>query len=127
MKKIEYRGIKFYSDFWILPKGFCAITLFGRVFSNYDIKKLNNYLETYSGRVMVNHERIHMMQANTFKTKYLGFYLFYLWYWFIGLFKYGVKRYASYRQIPFEKEAYDKENDFNCSEKDIKWREYIKH
>ena len=62
---------------------------------------------------MVNHERIHMLQAKTFKTRYLGFYIYYLWYWFIGLFKYGVKYNASYYNIPFEKEAYTNEGDFN--------------
>ena len=116
-------GIKVHWNFKLLPNGFEAITLFGHVFDVRKKDDLFDYLSNYfGGKVLVNHERIHMMQAETFKTKYLGFYIYYIWYWFIGLFKYGVKHNASYYNIPFEREAYMNEENFDYSES--KWKEY---
>ena len=115
-------GLKIHWNFKLLPKDFEAITLFGHV---YDIQKkddLRKFLKSYSGKVMVNHERIHTLQAKTFKTRYLGFYVYYLWYWIIGLFKYGIKNYASYYNIPFEREAFKNEKDFSYSAS--KWKDY---
>lgn len=115
-------GLKIHWNFKLLPKYFEAITLFGHV---YDIKKkddLRKFLKSYSGKLMVNHERIHTLQAKTFKTRYLGFYVYYLWYWIIGLFKYGTKNNASYYNIPFEREAFKNEKDFSYSAS--KWKDY---
>lgn len=112
--------IKVHWNFKLLPSGFEAITLFGHVFDVQSKEDLRAYLETYYGRVMVNHERIHMIQAKSFKLKYFTFYIIYLWYWFIGLFKWGFNQ--SYYHIPFESEAYDKEQDFNYLE--TRWKEY---
>ena len=128
MDIIEYKryflcnGVKVHWNFKLLPKGFEAITLFGHVFDVREKEDLYAYLETYWGRVMVNHEYIHMLQAESFKTKYFGFYIYYLWYWFIGLFKYGIKNNASYYHIPFEKEAFDNEIHFDY--KETKWKIY---
>lgn len=120
---IEKQGLKCHSKFWLLPKGFLAITLFGHIFFRLTDKEMERHLNSYSGEVTLNHEGIHVLQAKSFKTKYLGFYIYYLWYWFIGLFKYGVKKHASYINIPFEREAYRNEYDFNY--KETNWRKYI--
>ena len=56
-------NVKVHWNFKLLPKDFEAITLFGHVFDTHNKEDLRAYLETYWGRVMVNHERIHMMQA----------------------------------------------------------------
>ena len=116
-------SLKIHWNFKLLPNGFEAITLFGHIFDVRKKEELRTFLGTYTGKVMVNHERIHTLQGKSFKLRYFTFYLLYLWYWFIGLFKYGVKNNASYYHIPFEVEAYTNERDFTypCSE----WKKYI--
>lgn len=116
-------NLKVHWNFKLLPSGFEAITLFGHIFDVRPKEELRTFLGTYTGKVMVNHERIHTLQGKSFKLGYFTFYLLYLWYWFIGLFKYGVKNNASYYHIPFEVEAYTNERDFTypCSE----WKKYI--
>lgn len=116
-------SLKIHWNFKLLPSGFEAITLFGRIFDVRPKEELRTFLGTYAGKVMVNHERIHTLQGKSFKLKYFTFYLLYIWYWFIGLFKHGVKNNASYHHIPFEVEASANEQDFSyqCSE----WKKYI--
>ena len=116
--------LKVHWNFKLLPKGFEAITLFGHIFDHRKKEDLRTFLETYAGEVMVNHERIHTLQGESFKFKYFTFYLLYIWYWFIGLFKYGVKNHASYHHIPFEIEAYANDEDFTYSRSE--WKKYIK-
>lgn len=116
-------GLKIHWGFTLLPEDFDAITLFGHVFSNMDKDTLGEYLQTGGGKVLVNHERIHTLQAGSFATRYLAFYVLYLWYWIVGLFKYGAKNNASYYQIPFEREAYKNQSNFAYNE--TSWREYI--
>ena len=71
---------------------------------------------------MANHERIHMLQAESFKTKYFGFYCYYIGYWIKNLFKYGFNMDA-YDNIPFEREAYANELNFEYNE--THWRDYV--
>lgn len=83
----------------IIPfKGFLAINLFGILF----VRKGKNLSE-----VAMNHETIHTKQMYE-----LVFIFFYLWYgieWIARLFQYGYCHRA-YRNISFEREAYDNEN-----------------
>ena len=109
--------------FRLLPNGFEAITIFGHIFDVREKEDLFDFLGCYGGQVMVNHERIHMLQAKSFKGGYFTFYILYLWYWMLGLFKYGVKNNASYYKIPFEREAYDNEENFKYNK--TEWRRYI--
>jgi hypothetical protein len=51
---------------------------------------------------LVNHELIHIEQIKDCGV--LKFYVLYLWYW--------IKHKFSYRNIPFEVEAYDNDEDF---------------
>lgn len=85
----------------ILPFGkrFYAINLFGVLFAKGPCDK-----------VMLNHERIHTAQM-----KELGYIFFYIWYvleWLVRLFQYR-DSYKAYRNIRFEREAYENERDLN--------------
>lgn len=119
---IEKYGLKFHANFFLLPKRFGAITLFGHVFSNKSKAVLERYLNTFQGKRLANHERIHTLQAESFKTGYLGFYCYYLGYWIGNLFSDGFNINAYYN-IPFEKEAYENQYDFNYCE--THWRDYV--
>ena len=119
----KVNDIKIHWGFIFLPKSFRAITLFGRVFTNLSKNELYEYLLTPRGIKTINHERIHILQAQSFRFKYLSFYAYYLYYWIIGLFKYGTKDNKSYYKIPFEKEAYYNEN--NNQYLTTYWKSYL--
>ncbi|WP_410221834.1 hypothetical protein [Pedobacter sp.] len=61
-------------------------------------------------RVLVNHEKIHFRQQ--LELLILFFYLLYLGFYLFNLLRYK-KHALAYSQIPFEKEAYQKELDMN--------------
>lgn len=121
MAYIEKYGIKFHWNFKLLPSSFRAITLFGHVFTNKSKDVLIKWLNLPSGKKMANHEHIHMIQADSFRTKYFGFYCYYLAYWVKNLFVYG-PNIGAYSNIPFEREASQNEKDYNYSE--TRWMEY---
>lgn len=89
-----------YND-WIPFRGFKCINLFGALFVR-------------RGCVMserdFNHEAIHTAQMK--EMLYVFFYLWYLVEWLIRLFGKG----NAYRNLSFEKEAYDNEGDLNYLE-----------
>ena len=72
----------------------------------------------------INHERIHLAQQK--ELFLLGFYILYVAFWFIGLFKYRSTQVAYY-EIPFEREAYLNDDDLSylSSRKRHAWTEYI--
>lgn len=105
MAKITKYGIDFYSNFWLLPKKFLAITLFGKVFSNKNTEELKQIIESSKGLKLAYHEGWHITQSKDFKLGWVGFYVYYIAYWFRNLFMYPSR---AYRMIPFEREAYDK-------------------
>ena len=115
-------GVKVHWNFKLLPDGFEAITLFGHVYDVQNKEHLRKFLESYSGKVMVNHERIHILQAESFKLKYFTFYIIYLAWWIKGLFKYKFVNFDAYNMIPFEREAYSNERDFNYNK--VNWKKY---
>lgn len=81
----------------IIPfKGFLAINLFGVLFVRGTWKDIN-------ARVL-NHEKIHTAQMK--ELGYIFFYLLYVMEWFFRLCT-GCKN--AYREISFEREAYDNE------------------
>ena len=78
----------------ILPfPGFTAMTLCGLILARRECKPLH--------AVTLRHEAIHTAQMR--ETLYVGFYLLYLLEWIIKLFIYGKE---AYRNISFEREAY---------------------
>lgn len=74
--------------------GFKAINLFGILFVRKGCKMSEEEL---------NHEAIHTAQMK--EMRYIFFYLWYLIEWVVRLFKKG----NAYRNISFEREAYDNE------------------
>jgi len=118
MKTIKdpYYGLPCHTDFKLLPKYFLCITLFGHLFYNISEDELKSRLKTHKGHVDMHHEYLHTLQADSFKTKYFGFYLYYLYYWVKNLFKYGTKDHKAYLNIPFERECYTMETELDYEE-----------
>ena len=123
MVVIEKYGLKHHPNFFLLFPGFKSITLFGHVFYRMNKDALEKYLETRSGKVTSNHERIHMLQAKSFKLGYFSFYCRYLYQWIRNLFKYGLNGYTAYNNIAFEREAYKNQTNFDYNE--THWRDYL--
>lgn len=78
-------------------RGFAAINLCGVVFARRECRPLS--------ATTLNHEAIHTAQMR--ELLYAGFYLCYLVEWFVRLFRKG----NAYRNISFEREAYDHQRD----------------
>lgn len=90
----------------IIPfNGFAAINLFGILFVRRGISV---------SKYMINHENIHTQQMK--ELGYIFFYLFYLVEWIFRLFQYKFNNKKAYRNISFEKEAYDHEYDLRYLE-----------
>lgn len=83
-------------------QGFRAINLFGIVFARSDQPELD--------RQIIHHERIHSRQM--IELLVIGFYLWYILEWIIRWIAYKDKREA-YRNIGFEREAFDNDGDFD--------------
>ena len=81
-------------------KGFRAINLFGIVFARKEQAELS--------RQIINHELIHTRQM--LELMVIGFYVWYVTEWIIKWIIYK-DRFAAYRNIGFEREAFD--NDRN--------------
>ena len=71
-----------------------------------------------------NHEKIHLVQQR--ELWIMGFYLLYVWYWLSARMK-GLNGRDAYYAIPFEKEAYENENDLGYlkSRKPQSWKNYL--
>lgn len=94
----------------IIPcKGFAAINLFGIVFVRKEIRPQHNISIRYWD-TMINHEHIHTAQMK--ELLYIPFYLWYILEWLTRLAIYRNARKA-YRNISFEREAYDKQAHFD--------------
>lgn len=113
--------IRCYPDTWWLSKKFTAITWFGTIHFNCSRAKLERWMDTDCMREIERHEHIHMLQAQSFRTRYLGFYLCYLYYWVRNTFRYKNIMQA-YQEIPFEREAYA--NDYLYDYPVSRWRNY---
>lgn len=99
----------------IIPfPGFKAINLFGILFA-----RTGSNIDRYT----INHESIHTAQMK--EMLYIFFYVWYLLEWLIRLFMKG----NAYRNISFEREAYDNESDLNYlnGRKYYGWLKYIKN
>ena len=80
----------------IIPfKRFAAINLFGILFVRKDAVITEQTLR---------HEEIHTAQMK--ELLYVGFYILYVWYWIVNLFRCRFDSHAAYRSIFFEMEAY---------------------
>lgn len=92
--------------------GFAAINIFGILFCRKGVKVTEKIL---------NHESIHTEQMK--EMLFIGFYLWYLIEWVVRLFGRG----NAYKNLCFEKEAYD--NDDNLTYLDTRkpyaWLDYL--
>ncbi len=94
----------------IIPcKGFSAINLFGVVFIRKEIRPQHN-ISLRNWDTMLNHELIHTAQMK--ELLYIPFYLWYVLEWLIRFVMYRNAKKA-YRNISFEREAYDMQNNFH--------------
>jgi hypothetical protein len=91
-----------WNEFRILPRRFkiYGIVLFAFVFLN----KKSRFLGANDMTTLLNHERIHVRQQ--LELLILPFFIIYIAEWLVLLLKYRNKNLA-YRNISFEKEAYD--------------------
>lgn len=96
---------------WLPPKGFTAISFFGRVLmreKNYD-----DWLQDASSKDyedLCHHEWIHLRQAVSVHNSWFCYYTLYLWYYLKGRpLRYGSG--TCYLTNPFELEAYLFEED----------------
>ena len=73
---------------------------------------------------VINHEKIHIEQQKELWV--IGFYLLYVYYWLKGKFK-KQSNGDAYMNIPFEREAYTKQYDFNYLENRERnaWKNYL--
>jgi hypothetical protein len=99
----------------IIPFGkhYVAINLFGVVFAKCGLS-----------RQELNHEYIHTLQQR--ELLFVGFYIIYIIEWLVRLIQYR-NAFKAYRNISFEREAYDKMKDLNYAQKRkfFAWRKYI--
>ena len=78
----------------------------------------------FNNKVTINHEKIHIEQQKELLV--IFFYILYVYYWLKGKIK-GLSNHEAYMSIPFEKEAYENDRDFNYLNirKKWNWKNYI--
>ena len=101
---------------YLIPKGFSGLTVFPFVFVKNAFDKANAFF--------INHEKIHLRQQLE-----LLIFPFFIWYaleYVFRLFQYK-NGYLAYKNICFEREAYDNESNLNYlkSRKFFKFIEYL--
>jgi UDP-galactopyranose mutase len=94
----------------IVPKGFHGITLFPFIF----LKKKS----LKQDQILINHEKIHLKQQK--ELLILLFYLIYGLEWIVKFFIYK-NGYLAYRNLSFEREAYQNENNQEYLKKRKLW------
>lgn len=87
---------------YLIPKGYRGLTLFPFVI-------IRNFLDK-ENKVLLNHERIHIRQQ--LELLILPFFLFYFLEYLVRLIQFRDKNKA-YRNISFEREAYDNERNLD--------------
>ena len=91
----------------------CAITLYPFIVIN----------EACDHPVIMNHEKIHLKQQR--ELWIVPFYTLYIWYWLKARMQ-GMNSQDAYMSIPFEKEAYANQNNFDylSDRKKNTWKDY---
>lgn len=107
MKHLLVNGLNIITGFKILPPGYAAITLFGIVFMRRSYIDAINYLNSSRGQLLINHEKIHILQKKSIHS-WIIFYILYIWY-FLKLYLSTFNWKMSYKTIPFELESYNNE------------------
>ena len=92
-----------------------AITLFPFIIINPE----------YDNEITINHESIHIEQQRELWV--ILFYILYVFYWIKNKIN-RMNNFDAYMNIPFEKEAYEKQYDFNYISNERKkhdWKNYL--
>lgn len=115
IKKMFEPKIKIFTKFL---KTFCGKNVIGITLCPFGVyvKKLNIYL-------IINHEKIHWVQQ--LEMLIIPFYLWYIIEWLIKIIFFK----DAYRNISFEREAYNNEYNFNYlkTRKHYSWIKYVFH
>lgn len=90
----------------IFPDRFEGLTLWPVIILKHDNLK--------EDEVLINHERIHLKQQ--LELLILPFYILYFLEWLVGIIKYN-NMHLAYRNISFEREAYQNEEDLDYLKK----------
>jgi len=77
-----------------------------------------------SSKVMLNHESIHVRQQ--LELLIIPFYIIYLINWLYNMYIYKGDSFLAYKNIMFEKEAYNHERDLNYLDTRQKWSYFRK-
>ena len=99
---------------FIPVKGFVAMNLFGTIFVREG---------KVTTKTVLNHERIHTAQMK--ELWYIGFYIIYAFEWLFNIFKYW-NSHKAYRNISFEKEAYNNERKYTYLNTRRKFAQWLK-
>ena len=95
------------------PKGYYAITFFGKILiREHNAENWKRNFETKSGKIMLNHEWIHVRQAVSTHNSWICFYIRYVFYYLKNRPLRNGQRFAYYTN-PFEVEAYSFEADLS--------------
>lgn len=119
MKAVEGDGL--------LPRKYTALTFFG-----YILTHTQEVADSINARpnTILNHEMIHLRQAQSVRNSWICFYLLYIWFYVRALPQNWHMHNAAYCLNPFEMEAYDHEADKNYLERCAKgangWRKYAR-
>ncbi|OYQ44355.1 hypothetical protein CHU92_02545 [Flavobacterium cyanobacteriorum] len=100
---------------YLIPKGFTGIALYPFIIVNDSSLRGNTRF--------INHEKIHLRQQA--EMLILPFYLWYGIEFIVKMLYYG-NRYKAYRNVCFEKEAYENEDDIAYLERRRPWN-FIKY
>ena len=109
----------------IIPfDGFYAITIFGTI-----IRRIK-YKDTPVSMTTMNHEGIHVCQAEDFLPGFFGYIIFYLLYFIEWLIKLIISIFVgnnAYYSISFEQEAYLNQDNFDYQDtrQRFAWTKYI--
>ena len=95
---------------YLPPKGFSAINLFGFIIIRSEYRELLNSRPAVRDR-LINHEQIHTAQMR--EMLYLFFYVWYGIEWLILWVYFGFNSKKAYKNISFEKEAYQHDEDLD--------------
>lgn len=124
MHSFKIDGVKIITNCWFAPKGY-FMTFLGTIITRRDYSIIKHYFETYYGKETLNHEKIHIDQEKRVPLWYGTFYLLYVWYYLIALFRYFDHNLAYY-SIPFEIEAYENQSNMNYLDNPTNWKKYKK-
>jgi hypothetical protein len=113
---------------WCLPPKIRALTWMGIVYCKYreDADSINRTDKIDS--MLKSHETIHVRQAESMHNSWFLFYARYIWEWVVNIPLLTINRWAAYRFMPIEMEAYSHERDYEYANngKVVGWKELEK-